>query len=307
MTMKLVGLLKGVLIVAVACASYQASPIQMTPSLAVIATQMATQIASSMVTATFSAISKPTSSSTFRARPTPTLTPVPRKPVLVSYRVTSGDIGDETYSCLLWRDSYSFVLYEDGQVILLGENGLSETVLSQTDIDSLLQQIDHTGFFQVEGTGELREKDPIYDVPTSLQVGDGAGYEEISVKRKTVSVYFPLMEYAIEPVKQTLELIRGYRPNDLKPYAPQRLWLWIFNITGKDLDWQIATPVPPVEVWPSELPSLLVLEELTDNNYAVIEGESITPTAKLFSRYPSMRIFKEGAMEYLVMACPLLP
>jgi len=257
--------------------------------------------------ATFTAQPSQTSTPTLTSTTLPTLTstPIPPKPILISYRVTGGDGGDEVNDCLLWFYEYSFVLYEDGQLIFKDGNELKESFLSKREIDDLLNEIAKTNFFQVDGTGDLRERDPIYQDPPD-QVGDGGAGEYLTVKSKTIFVYLPLRDYLVEPVKQTLDVILGYHPPDSHPYKPDRLWLWIFPVVNSEnVDWGVATPIPPVEEWPHTIAPLSEL--VNDYNYALLESEEVLSVVNLFGLYPSSRVFREGNREFYVVACPVLP
>jgi hypothetical protein len=251
----------------------------------------------------------PISSPTLTPSLVETQTPIPTKPVLVSYSILGGDGGDEFSECLLWEYENSLVIYEDGQLIILGDHGLETTALTSDQIQQLMSQIEETGFFEVDGTGELREHDPIYEIDQSIQVGDGGSYIQITVEDRTIWIYKPIEEYVIKPISNTLEIIRSYQPSGLTQYNPDKLWLKIWRLPhpSGDIDWQIATPIAPIELWPSLLPPLNNL--LYDENFGQVlfVDKQAEVIKDYYPQFPSGRVFNDLNREYYVVVCPELP
>ena len=240
---------------------------------------------------------------------TKTPTPLPTKSVLISYGILGGDVGDEIFECLLWRYENSFVLYEDGQLVILGNQGLETTTLSFDQVERLITQIERTGYFEIEGTGELRENDPIYEIDQSIQVGDGAPYIQITVNDKTVSVYTPIEEYVIKPISDSIEIIRSFQPSGLVQYEPENIMLLIWRLSRppEEIDWQIATPIPPTELWPSTLPPLDNLLDEENLGQQIFIEEQAGLIRDFYPQFPSGRIFNYLDQKYYIAVCPILP
>jgi hypothetical protein len=228
---------------------------------------------------------------------------------LISYGILGGDVGDEIAGCLLWRFADSFVVYEDGQLIILGDRGLEIGTLTIDEMESLLTRIENTGYFGVVGTGELRENDPIYEIDSSVQVGDGAPYIRITVRGRTYWIYTPLEDYLASSISQSLEIIRSYETSTLSPYHPDQieLFIWELPFLPEEFEWKVATPIPPIEDWPTQLPMLEDL--LTEEGFG--RTSFLEDEAKIirdyFNQFPSGRIFNSNGQDYYVAACPMLP
>lgn len=102
----------------------------------------------------------------------------------------------------------------------------------------------------------------------------------------------------------------------MTPYVPERLGLWVWDVTGYELEFPYVTPIPPTEEWPLELPLLAELEKHTDynktlryaaKNYAVLNIERNDPILQIFNRFPSSRIVTQNSKAYYVVACPVIP
>jgi hypothetical protein len=238
---------------------------------------------------------------------TTTLTPAPYpaepKRILISYKI-SDLAADSEILCMKGNNTFSFVLYEDGQLIFKEEGIFKEAYLPQEAVDNLLSQVETTGYFEVKGDGTL-ENDPIYIEPPNGQ--SGPIYETVTVKNKEVSVNYPLREYLATPIKQTLELILKYSPPESHIYEPDYVGFWVFpSNTNIGTEAWIATPIATVNEWPSTLPALSSVEYAMDWNYGYINNE-ITPNIKeLFDVYPSIKVFKEDDMNYYVIPCVYL-
>lgn len=236
------------------------------------------------------------------ATPTPAPYPAGTKLILISYDILNLEL-DPIMGCLQGINTFSFVLYDDGQLIFKEEGIFKESYLSQEAVDNLISQIEATGYFEVKGDG-MPENDPIYIVPTKQS---GPIYETVAVKGKRVSVNYPLREYLIPPVKQTLELILKYRPPDSHIYEPEYMGVRIFLDYLEAEAW-MGTPIAPVDEWPSNLPPLSSLMNASDENYYGYIDSTVNQKIKgLFRVYPSHRVFIEDGLEYHIVTCVYLP
>ena len=152
--------------------------------------------------------------------PSPTQTPAPKKSVRISYSVMPGDGVDEIMSCINAYLNYRFVLYDDGQVILFKDSSYYEAMLTKNEIEELITQITLSGFFSLAGNGDQYSQG--YVTPTFQ---GGWGYQ---FKVDGKSIYFNDLNNLADPLKTSLELVLKFMPQDLHPYFPNRLILWVF-------------------------------------------------------------------------------
>ena len=208
--------------------------------------------------------------------------------------------------CLLGLD-YQFSLYEDRQLIFLEDSLARESFLSEEDIESLLSRIEETGINSIEGTGELRELDPIYNDPPEFVETGGGGFF-LKVWNREFHVELGFTEYLVDPIRSTRNIIDSYRPNDSHLYTPNEIYLWVFPIdSSKNIDWYPSTPIPPIQEWPDNITSLDDLMASYGSNYADIPTYEAVPIIKLFRVFPSGRVFTQHGQEYYVIACPITP
>ncbi len=250
--------------------------------------------------------SLPTATPTLEA-PGPSATP--STPVLASYFVTWADGVGELEACLLGYGQYTRILYADGHLVIRTPDGYREAWLSEAEINALLSSIEDTGFLRVEGDGSEREDDSIYHVPEGYLPPDGLPYEEMTILEKHVTIYAPLFDYLIPEVRNARDLLLSYAPASTVPYGPSALEVWLFELPGPDVapGTYGSTPIPPIVEWPGNLPQLRDLLVGDDVARAVFDGDSVSALRELFPRLPSSRIVRQGDVEYLAAACPVLP
>jgi hypothetical protein len=184
---------------------------------------------------------------------------------------------------------------------------IRESYLSETEVQELMSQIERTGFQDVDGTGELREKDPIYEnAPAS--VGDGGGGHFLAINDKRIMIYGALEDYVVEPIKQSFEIITSFRPEESHIYSPDIILLWIFPIdASKFSSWTPATPIPPIQEWPETMRSLDELRVSEGDYYAFIGGNESKTISEIHGFFPSGKVYTENGQEYYVIACPVEP
>jgi len=236
----------------------------------------------------------------------PTPIPIPSKPELISYTILGGDGSSPEIGCLL-GDDYLFKLYNDGQLLYFDSSMVRESYLSEIEVQELMSRIERTGFLDVEGTGELREKDPIYEnAPAS--VGDGGAGSFLAINDKRIVIYGALKGYLIEPINQAFEIISSFRPEESHIYSPDLIFLWIFPIDDSEsINWYPATPIPPIQEWPETIRSLDDLLLSGGDYYAYIGGSESKTISEIHGFFPSGKVYTENDQEYYVVACPVEP
>lgn len=253
--------------------------------------------------------------------PTGTVSPVPSvasesspedvstEPTLIQYARRCGDMWGQAAYRLGGCEVPSLIIYTDGQAILMERDDeqpayrFMEAWLSTSEMCGLLSEIEDTGFFQVAGTGEHMERDPIYRLGDEVQYGDGLGATFIQVNgdpHKAVYIYHPLARYLVPEVRAVSRLLSDYRPQVVRPYVPEAVLMWV------ELDGIPVSDVAPMP-WPAELPSLAGLLGGRDEGDVVVEGELADEVMELFGGALTERVFIEGRREYYVVARPVLP
>lgn len=241
----------------------------------------------------------------------PTQTSFPTKPVIISYDLGIGDgVFFGGYLCLEGLEEHYFILYSDGQLIQMTSHGLVEGKLSAEEISILLEHIQQTGFFQVD----IRDEYPlnIYNDPP-WEPYYGAPIYHIQVRDQAVSFDSSLEKYLIEPISQTLEIINTFTTHNMVAYKPQLLRLWVYNYAKfnsiKTGVW--PTPIPPILLWPSNMPKLSTLEQPDyaneDPNHAILDNTQAASIISHFQSLPGNRVFTQEGVDYLVAVCPVEP
>lgn len=229
--------------------------------------------------------------------------------VLASYFVGWGDGVDELEACLFGYGQYSHILYADGQMVIRSAEGYREAQLSEEEVNDLLGRIENTGFFQVQGDGSERERDPIYAVPPDYLPPDGLPYEEITVLQRHVVIDEALFEYLIPEIRNAWHILTDYTPASTVPYIPRAFELWIYEIDVDETSAEdhMPTPVPPTMEWPTNLPALRGLVAGEDIAGVTFSDGLVPALTQLFPTLPSSRVVTQEGSEYLVGACPVLP
>jgi hypothetical protein len=228
--------------------------------------------------------------------PTETTTPLPKNPVLISFIVDAGDGVDEMMACFRAYYTYRFVLYQDGHLILFDEkqNRYLETVIPKSEIDKLLNDIEATGFFSVNGNGDQY----IPNAPTPS--GAGGWGSSITVKVKTIGIDDSQSKYVVASVKKTSQLIGDLKRPNLKPYVPDSLEVWAISIQDTSFDNYSPTPQPPLLKWSSDA---IQLNTLT-GEYHPIFGNSVSFLIQQVKTIPAFRMVVQDGEYYLVLVCP---
>jgi hypothetical protein len=172
-----------------------------------------------------------------------------------------------------------------------------ESTISQTEVQQLLAGIESTGFFLVKGNGDEFVSPP----PTPNFVGDSQ--QIIMVKDKTFAITTGQYKYAAESIKDTIEIVRQYKPQGLAPYVPDKLALWVYPIEDTAVTNYNPTPTPPTLEWASESIPLdtLVFESVAEKT---ISDQYLQFFMQQVKAVPAYRMVKQNGQYYLVMACP---
>ncbi|HLO17472.1 MAG TPA: hypothetical protein VK206_21745 [Anaerolineales bacterium] len=228
----------------------------------------------------------------------PSSTPVLENSILISYEHDGNDSIDRFTGCLIGLNTLSFVLYDNGRVVLFDGSQFMESTIPQSEVEKLLANIESTGFFSVKGNGDEFVSPP----PTPSFVGDSQ--QIITVKKKTFAITTGQYQYLAEPIKDTIEIVSQYQPQRLAPYVPDKLYLWVYPIQDTALTNYNPTPTPPTLEWAYES---IPLDTLVFEPYGVektISGKYLQFFMQEVKTVPVYRMVKQNGQHYLVMACP---
>jgi len=250
-------------------------------------------------TASTTLLPSPSSTNTLTPEPTSTPKPFSKDDVLVSYTRYGGDGMDEITSCLNAYYSYRFVLYRDGRLIVFDETRYLETRITQTEIDKLLSEIDATGFSSLIGDGDQY----IQSAPTPSFI-NGWG-SSITIIEKTIGITDTQSNYLVEPVIHTLNIIDNFRPQNLKPYVPESITLWVYSEQNSPIENFYPTPDPSVLNWSTDSIELgqLVVDPFT-NIPQTIYGDTLSFLIQQLKFVPSFRKIEQDGQYFLVLVCP---
>jgi hypothetical protein len=227
----------------------------------------------------------------------PSPTPFLENSILISYEQDGNDSIDYFTACLLGLNTFSFVLYSNGRVVLFDDPQFMEMTIPQAEIDKLLADIESTGFFLVKGGGDEFVSPP----PTSSFVGSSTQF--ISVKEKTFAITAGEYQYLIEPIKKTIQIVRKYKPPRLVPFFPEKLNIWVYPIQDTALTNYDPTPTPMLE-WSYKSIPLDTLVFTLNSPSKTISGKYLQFLMKEVKTVPVYRMVKQNGQNYLIMACP---
>jgi hypothetical protein len=226
--------------------------------------------------------------------------------VVVSFIIGASDGMDDKSACLAANDIYRFVLYQDGRLIKFDGFQYVETRISQAEMEDFLSAIEMTGFSSLRGDGDQYiENAP----PPSFRDAWGGS---VTVNETVISVTPGQSAYLVEPVTKTLELIKNYRPANLRPYAPESASVWAFLEESIDLGLGNPTPEPPILNWSADEIDLNdLLTDLTASHPdaskpKIISGETLSFVMRQVKHIPVVRRVQQNRQNYLVVVCPNL-
>ena len=219
--------------------------------------------------------------------------------ILISYEHDGNDSIDRFTACLIGLNTLSFVLYSNGRVVLFDGSQFMETTISQAEIEKLLADIEATEFFSVKGNGDEFVSPP----PAASFVGSSV--EIITVKEKTFVITAGEYEYLVEPIKETIQLVRKYKPQRLTPYVPEKLYVWVYPIQDAALTNYDPTPTPPRLEWSYESFPLDTLVFTPNDPSKIISDKHLQFLMQEVKTVPAYRIVQQNGQGYLIMTCPV--
>jgi len=231
---------------------------------------------------------------------TSTATSIPfSNDVVVSFIIDVSDGMDDMSACLVAKDIYRFVLYQDGLLIKFDGFQYVETKISQAEMEDFLSDISATGFSSLSGDGDQYiENEP---PPSFTDTWGGS----VTVHETTITVTPGRSDYLVEPVTKALEIMENYRPANLQPYAPESVSLWAFPEESIDLGLANPTPEPPVLQWSTDEINLNdLLTDRTISKPAVISGETLSFVMRQVKHIPVVRRVDQDGQINLVVVCP---
>ncbi len=229
---------------------------------------------------------------------TPTVGPA-ETPILISYEQDGNDSIDKFTGCLIGINTFSFVLYSNGRVVLSDGSKFMETTISPAEIEKLLMDIELTGYFAVKGNGDEFTSHP----PTSSFVGNSTQF--ITVKEKTFAITAGEYQYLIEPIKATVQIIKEYKPQGLTPYVPERLYVWVYPIQDTALTGYSPTPTPPMLEWSYQSIPLDTLVFMPYDPSKIISDKQLQFLMQEVKTVPAYRMVLQNGQHYLIMTCPV--
>jgi hypothetical protein len=240
--------------------------------------------------------------STPKLEATLTENPLSDHSVLISFVRNASDGMDEISACLAALNTHRFVLYRNGQLIRYDEGQYSETTIRQPEIDELLSEIEATGFASLTGDGDQYIQNP---PPPSFPDTWGGS---ITVNEKRITATPGQSDYLVEPVTKALDIIEGYKPENLRPYVPESISLWAFREQNFSLGLANPTPEPPVLQWSVDEINLDNLRtDLSTSKPQAISGDLLSFLLEQLKQVPALRWVEQNRQKYLVILCPNFP
>jgi hypothetical protein len=229
----------------------------------------------------------------------PSSTPILENSILISYEQDGNDSIDRFTGCLIGLNTFSFVLYRNGRIVLFDGSQFMETTISPAEIEKLLMKIESTGYFAVKGNGDEFISPP----PTSSFIGSSMQF--ITVKEKTLAIAAGEYQYLVEPIKETIQTIREYKPQGLAPYVPERLYVWVYPIQDTTLTSYSPTPTPPILEWSYESIPLDTLVFTPNSTSKIISDRYLQFLMQEVNIVPAYRMVQQNGQHYLIMTCPV--
>jgi hypothetical protein len=204
------------------------------------------------------------------------------KSALISY-TNYVDGGDELVNCLAGSSQPNFILYDNGHLVVYKNAQYWETSLTQKEIDLLLVEIENTGIMRLE---KIEEE----------------GFDELILKDNVYQ--FSRHNFPNKPVEQTIGIISQYQPQNVEPYSPENLLLWVYPVENlKSFEEFLPKPIPKILAWSTELEPLSKIGE----GWIKIHDERLPVIVKQFNGFPDYQIFKEGSTTFITAICADFP
>ncbi len=226
-------------------------------------------------------------------------TPISENSILISYEQDGNDSIDRFTGCLIGLNTFSFVLYSNGRIVLFDGLQFMESMISPSEVEKLLMEINSTGYFAVKGNGDQFMSPP----PTSSFVGNSIQF--ITVQERTFSISAGEFQYVVEPIKETIRIVREYKPQGLFPYFPERLYVWVYPIEDEELTNYSPTPTPPILEWSHESIPLDSLVFTPNSTSQIISDRYVQFLMQEVKIVPAYRMVRQNGQHYLIMTCPV--
>lgn len=195
----------------------------------------------------------------------------------------------------------TLVIYTDGTMIQYRNKTFQTKKLGKTEVCDLLTRIGQLGFSQLQTNGIDYEDDPIYAGLPAGATRAGDAYEYLIVNGdppKSLWVYEPIQAYAIQTVKEIMNVFRKYAPAGMHSYTPDRVGLFVqAGRPYKGLEKLKAIP------WPVNTP----LKGENAQGALYLEGKPAVQVFRIFQKPYTTLVFTEQGQEYTVVSRPLLP
>jgi hypothetical protein len=264
---------------------------------------------SSTATPTFTLTSTPTRIPSAELPSTPTFTPFPPYPikkVLFEYYI----LGQHSYFDIFYADYRddlpNIVLYEDGQMLVDGE----QKNLSADEIQRFLSKLDTLGFFSIESNQQYDPTDKLYDFGDNYQeVNDGLKYCVLvnTETSRNLCAQEDYMQYLIPEMKSIIEYIDEYKPTGLTPYFPDRILFSVRpadpssdDLSGTATPWDNRFP-------PLDFPPPRIYEYDTPPSIRYIEGDMAKEIYTFITNSHSGGVFIQDGKKYIVGIDEVLP
>ncbi len=195
----------------------------------------------------------------------------------------------------------TFIIYSDNQILISHPGSpILQKKLSNAEVCGILNELDSLGLYEINSPG-YNADDPIYLGKGKEDWPYDAPFYSLTVNGENVkrfSVYEPMKEFVIQPVKDIMNFLEQVQPSGMAPYQPDRLAVAVMG--GRDFfenpEELVAAP------WPEHL---IALKEAVNGGF-YLEGKDAARVYKLLNGADG-KLFEDQGMEYSVFIRPILP
>ena len=244
---------------------------------------------------------------TFTHAPLIEFPPYSEKEVLLIYSYDGGDV--TLVDIFSETRSYTrLVLYVDGQLIISKPGGAITTIiLSESQVEQLLAQIDQKGFYAIETNQHNDNTDPLYNFGDNYQ--ELHSYHGVSAclavngpNPRKLCFYRPYWEYLVPQAKDLFQYLEDYMPGGMELYQPDRLILIVSKgYAGDGYTDQDTVRIP----WPTDLPSLETRGN--DMKYMGFYNQDASHIYHLVENWWGPKIFIDDEQDYVVFSWVVMP
>lgn len=216
----------------------------------------------------------------------------PTKQVLLFYGAASNTQITSLFlfSGLNFDISPFLILYTDGQLII----PYYEKQLSQKEMSDVLVIFEQLGFYQINGTAPIDDKNPVYDFQNrNIPNIYGNTVKYIGVygnKSNSIGYMEEWEDYLAQPVKEIVSYLDGFSTEDAKPYQPDRL------LVGIQVQQEATTENEIVIPWPDDVTHPTGIEF---EGVLYLDGAEATKLFNLWRDNPDTAFMYEGTKLWL--------